>query len=162
MSFFDNLFRGMKEHTARRRFSREALMKMDDATLISEVGMMVEKKCDDGIKLTEPEIVAFTLWLLDMEVQNGGLDQFFFNSSRAFAPCVPAALMSVDASEYEALLAHFLDETGINLSALPEDTDAFKDAFEEFDSAYYALYESKPLEALTAKYIRDHLDVFAE
>ena len=141
--------------------TREALLTMADADLTGTIGELLEKKFETENELTGPEIAVYTLWLFDLEVQNGGLCQFFQNSSGEFAPFVPSALLSVDAVEYEALLAHFLDETAMDLEHLDNcDDEAHNAAYAEFDDRYYALYEQQPLDAMVAAYIRAHADVF--
>ena len=141
--------------------TREELMTMDASDLFGAVGEMLEAKFDAENELTGPQIVVYALWLFDMEVQNGGLSQFFQNSSGEVAPFVPSALLAVEADEYEALLAHFLDETDIDLEALEDcDDDRYSDAYAEFDDRYYALYEQQPLDEMVAAYIRAHADVF--
>lgn len=169
-----DFFRGMMEHTQRRTLTKDEIAQMDGANLVQAVGAILEKQFEDENELTGPQIVAYTLWLLDMEVQNGGLCQFLVNPSREVAPFVPSALMSVDAPEYEALLAHFLEATGIDLENLKDEDfdaqsyaeyisrlEAHQEAYEEFDNAYYALYEEQPLDELVAKYIRAHAQAFA-
>ncbi len=141
--------------------TREEMMTMDPSDLFVAMGEAMEKKFEQENELTGPQIAVYTLYLFDLEVQNGGLSQFFQNSSGEFAPFVPSALLTVEADEYEALLAHFLDETDIDLDTLEGcDDEQFGQAYEEFDDQYYALYEKQPLDELVAKYIREHADMF--
>ena len=120
-------------------------------------------KASDGMSL--PLRTAFVLFSFDAEIQNGGLDQFFFNSTSELAPYVADALMLVGACEYADLFAHACEENGID----PCDSSTFEDddeddedenLFDEFDDAYYALYEEKPLEPYITRYVRAHLEDF--
>lgn len=54
----------------------------------------------------------------DMEVQNGGLCQFFVNSSRDVAPYVIECLNTIGAINYKKLLSDFIEEHNINLQDL--------------------------------------------
>lgn len=141
--------------------TREELMTMDDADLVAAIGEKLDRKFEAENELTGPEIVVYTLYLFDQEVQNGGLNQFFCNSSSEMAPFVPSSLLNVEADEYEALLAHFLDETAMELDSLDDaDDEKYAEAYGEFDDAYYAMYSEQPLDEMTAAYIRAHADVF--
>jgi len=141
--------------------TREELMTMDASDLFVAVGEMLENRFEQENELTGPQIAVYTLYLFDLEVQNGGLSQFFLNSSGEFAPFVPSALLSVEADEYEALLAHFLDETDLDLKNLEDcDNEKYNAAYGEFDDRYYVLYESQPLDEMVAAYIREHADMF--
>ena len=141
--------------------TREDMMTMEDANLFVAVGDALEKKFAQENELTGPQINVYTLYLFDLEVQNGGLNQFFQNSSGEFAPFIPSALLSVEADEYEALLAHFLDETDLDLENLEDcDNEKYNAAYVEFDDRYYALYETQPLDEMVAAYIRAHADMF--
>lgn len=141
--------------------TREEIMSMDAGDLFAAAGEMLEAKFEKDNELTGPQIAVYTLWLFDMEVQNGGLSQFFQNSSGEFAPFVSSSLLVVDAVEYEALLAHFLDETDIDLETLEGCGDETHNAaYGEFDDRYYALYETQPLDEMAAAYIRAHAEAF--
>lgn len=141
--------------------TRQDIMTMDASNLFVAVGEMLEAKFNDENELTGAQIVAYTLYLFDLEVQNGGLSQFFTNSSGEFAPFVASALLAVDAVEYEALLAHFLDETAIDLETLEGcEDERHNAAYGEFDDRYYTLYETQPLDEMVAAYIRAHADAF--
>lgn len=141
--------------------TREDIMTMDASNLFVAVGEMLEAKFDAENELTGHQITIYTLWLFDLEVQNGGLSQFFTNSSGEMAAFVPSALLAVEADEYEALLAHFLDETGLDLETLEGcEDEQHNAAYGEFDDRYYTLYETQPLDELAAAYIRAHADMF--
>ena len=105
----------------------------------------------------------------DMEVQNGGLCQFFVNSSRDVAPYVVESLNAIGAINYKILLNDFVEEHNINLSDLDsfmiEDVEEFEAQtkrypFDDFDDKYYELYEKEPLEDLLISYAKKHLEDF--
>ncbi len=92
--------------------------------------------------------IVYILGLYDAEVQNGGLCQFFVNSSRNVAPYVIEALSAVGAKEHLELFQEFVTTNNINTSNL----DSFKVFskrgyikqtkrfdFDAFDEKYYEL-----------------------
>ena len=104
-----------------------------------------------------------------MEVQNGGLCQFFVNSSRDVAPYVVESLNEIGAINYKILLSNFVEEHNINLSDLDsfmiEEVEEFEAQtkrypFDDFDDKYYELYEKEPLEDLLISYAKKHLEDF--
>lgn len=110
----------------------------------------------------------------DMEVQNGGLCQFFVNSSKEVAPYLLDSLEEVQAFPYKELLEKFVRDNGILLDDLSsfviEDFDELQDEFakqsarypfEEFDDAYYELYGEEPLGDFLEKYCKEHIGEFA-
>ena len=109
---------------------------------------------------------VYILGLYDMELQNGGLCQFFVNSSKAVAPYVEEALDAVGAAEHHALLKNFIGANQIDLS----DLRVFRASgvrkyrklekkydFDAFDEQYYEL---PPLQKKVVAYIKEHIDEF--
>lgn len=106
----------------------------------------------------------------DMEIQNGGLCQFFVNSSRLVAPYILECLIKINAVSYKELLETFIADNHISLDDLDsfiiDDVSQFevqmsRYPFDEFDDSYYELYEKEPLENLLMNYARQHIDDFA-
>lgn len=105
----------------------------------------------------------------DMEVQNGGLCQFFVNSSRDVAPYVIESLNTIGAINYKKLLSDFVEKHNINLNELDsfmiEDVEEYEAQterypFDDFDDKYYELYENEPLEDMLLLYAKKNLDDF--
>lgn len=159
--------------------SREELLaKLDENAedCIHELGTALYDKVDAGEDLQDSESMVFVLWMWNIEIQNGGLCQFFVNEG-AYAPLVPSALEAVGAKEYAALLHDFVMKHNISLDDLSQfdldidpvtqDMSAYTDAtelypFDDFDDAYYELYSTKPLESYIAAYIRKNIDSFMQ
>lgn len=78
-----------------------------------------EKIRDDDISLlNDNEKIFFVLYVFDMEFQNGGLCQFFVNSSRVYAPLVSEYLGIVGAAEHQKMFDDFVVSNKIDLSDL--------------------------------------------
>lgn len=119
--------------------------------------------------MQEPVRTLYTLYWYDLEVQNGGLCQYFVNSSRMTAPYLPEALTAVGAEGYRQDFECFVQENGIDTADLS--SFAIQDAkefahqnerypFDAFDEGYYRRYEREPLNAKLTAYIRQQLAAF--
>ncbi len=119
--------------------------------------------------MTKATRTALILYMFNDEIQNGGLCQYFVNSTSKMAPFVAEALKIVGAVGFEALFTGFCTKNRIDLTDLSSfETDALDDyealcerySFDEFDYAYCDLYDTNPIEPLIAAYARRHLDEF--
>ena len=115
--------------------------------------------------------MVYTLYWYDLEVQNGGLCQYFVNSSRMTAPYLPEALTAVGAEGYRQDFEGFVRENGIDTGDLSsfiiQDAKEFahqneRYPFDAFDAQFYDRYERSPLNALATAYIRRNLAAFFE
>ena len=125
----------------------------------------------DEVPAEGPRRVAYTVDAFDREVQNGGLCQYFVNSSRETAPELEAALSQIGAESCRKLFHDFVTENEIDITRLDsfaidraEDFAAQNERypFDDFDEDYYQLYEREPLDALCAAYVRGRLEDFFE
>ena len=123
----------------------------------------------DPNTLNEKQLTVAALITFDAEMMNGGLCQFFVNSSRDVAPYVVESLNKIGAINYKILLSNFVEEHNINLSDLDsfiiEEVEEFEAQterypFDDFDDKYYELYEKEPLEDLLISYAKKHLEDF--
>lgn len=106
---------------------------------------------DDLDLLTHKEQLFFVLSIYEMEINNGGLCQFFVNSSRAYAGLVSGFLKELGAEEHLKLYQSFIDDNNIDFDNLDmfdmDDVEEFAEKnelypFDEFDDRFYKL---KPL-----------------
>ena len=110
--------------------------------------------------------IVFTVSVFDMEIQNGGLCQFFVNSPETLASHVNEYLKIVGAEEHQKLFADFVRENHIDLNNLQSfrisDIEEFSQQserydFEVFDKAYSEL---PPLTYYITKYIKANISTF--
>lgn len=166
-----------KESVARQahylKMPAAELAALSDAELIEACFIRTDEKVEqyempiDGVNvLSEPERVFYTAWTYEMEVNNGGLCQFFVNSSRALAPLLSDCLGVLNATDHQRLFDAFILDNGIDVNDLSffiiEDAGEFETQtqrypFDDFDSAFYAL---KPVSDFLAPYLRAHLAAF--
>lgn len=151
--------------------TKEQLAALDDEELYSALLDRTDQKVEEGgsieagIELmNEHERVFYAVSYLEMEVDNGGLCQFFINSSRAVAPLVSDYMGVIGADEHKALYDKFIAEYGIDVNNLEsfdcgtdEEFSAQYDRypFDEFDDAFCEL---KPLSEYLIAYAREHID----
>lgn len=124
---------------------------------------------DESIALSQiaPEQrIFYILSIYDMEIQNGGLCQFFVNSSRSLAPYLDECLETVGAEEHRKLLSDFVSENNIDLNNLESfDTPDVDDYilqtqrydFDSFDNAYSELI---PLQNYLLDYVKNNITAF--
>ena len=89
----------------------DVLAKEDGTQFAIALSDLVFPRCDrDGFAaLTPAEKVAYCVDALEREVNNGGFDQFFWNSSGDTAHETHAALLEIGAGEAAALLREAIE-----------------------------------------------------
>lgn len=115
---------------------------------------------DDFEAFNDAQRVVYTVAEFDMEVQCGGLCQFFYNDCEE-APYVSQSLAEIGAAEYQRLYDDFIADNDIDISRLDEiEYEDMYDmySFDDFDDDYYELYGRQPLETMLAAYIRAYID----
>lgn len=159
------------------KLTTDELKELHEGELFDAVLTRTENKVDDygetyeemtaGITaLSEKQRIFYCVYYLDSEVNNGGLCQFFVNSSRAAAPFVSESLEKIGAAEHKNLFDGFVKKYNINVNDLSsfdsDDLDAFsaqydRFPFDEYDDAFYTL---KPLEEYLQEFIKQNIDAF--
>lgn len=146
----------------------EELMDALSAILINKEGKMDVEECVEEFRGAVK--IVYIVNYFDMEVQNGGLCQYFVNSSRETAPHILECLEGIGAVSYKDLLEKFISENDMSLSDLDsfiiEDIKDYQEQvrrypFDAFDDAYYELYEDDPLDKYLLEYARKHLEEFS-
>lgn len=153
--------------------STEELEQLTDDQLFEAALARTEARVDafdsilDGANALPPAARAFYVTsYYEAEVNNGGLCQFFVNSSRHVAPILADCLEAISADDHRALFVRFAEENKINLNDLSSfDIESEYDfaeqmeryPFDEFDDAFYAL---DSIQDLLPDYIRAHISEF--
>lgn len=157
----------MKRAKAIRSMPRAELLAMDDGDFFDAM----ECVCEDAVydlkeqkDLPRELILAYTLIKLEVEVNNGGLCQFFVNSSRECAPYVSEALATVGATETKVLFERFVADNGIDVQELSSFKISRIEEFEEqterfdFDAFDDRFYEDFTLHQKIVGYLRSNLE----
>jgi hypothetical protein len=113
--------------------------------------------------LTVPEQVFVAVWTLEADVNNGGFDQYYLNSSGDYAWHAPAALRAIGAEKTAAIAEQANAPFGPDgppsdhdarqaaRDGFPEEVD---DLWDDCDQAFYAYPDD--LTTLLSAYVRSH------
>ncbi len=143
-----NNIRNMKKAKKIREMGKENLLALEDEDFYEAMCCL----CDDEVYdikasgLTKEQILAYSIYMFEMEVNNGGLCQFFVNSSSECAPFVSEALGAIGATELKDLFEQFVKDNGIDVTDLSSfkitdveeyevQTERFD--FDKFDNSFY-------------------------
>ena len=162
-----------KNETRYLEMTEEELSALSDDELFEAVTARTESKVDsfdeweDGVNaLNTSQKIFYSVNWLEMEVNNGGLCQFFVNSSRMVAPFVSEHMRIIGAVDHKKLYDDFISKYGIDLNDLSS-FDIYEAAeFEEqhqrypFDEYDDAFYDMEPLETYLKKFIRENIKDF--
>lgn len=147
--------KAIKEHEATNKcyiaISTEEFTSLPEDQIFDAARARTENKVDmyediiEGINaLPCAQKVFYSVNYLDIEVQNGGLCQFFVNSSRAVAPLISEYLEVIGAKDHKRLYDDFISQNQINLADLSSfnvddiseyEVQTGRYLFEDFDTA---------------------------
>ena len=151
----------------------DEILKLDDETnVVIEIGQLLwdkSEKDENFESLNEYEKNVIFIEMLEGEVNNGGFDQYFFNSSGEYAHKTLTALEEINAPQ----MAEFLDQAikAFPILPVPKDTKFRKeimgdlpgeilDKWAELDDKFYEYPEN--LAALVIKYVKDNKSKFED
>jgi hypothetical protein len=160
----------------RANMTGEQLCKLSDeslvTTIIERIDFNNKNKSTENEKLAalnNTERITYTAAWFDWEVQNGGLYQYFSNSSRYTAPYLSETLKSIGANQIETCFKNFITKYNVELANMDDfhaksvEEYTLKEKlypYDEFNKKFVELYEKENILTLTAKYIRDHISDF--
>ncbi|WP_104381197.1 DUF4375 domain-containing protein [Sphingobacterium sp. HMA12] len=108
---------------------------------------------------------------LEAEVNNGGYNQFYFNSSGQFAQALPDALKLVGATKFADLTERANNTFEKDKSKITEHQDGTIEGFSKsyennplhkFDDEFYKLNDTKNLQKIQVDYIRKNKKEFTD
>ena len=150
--------------------SKEELSALSDNELFYAIMVRTEQKAEsfenwkDGVNALNPsQKIFYSLNWLEVEVNNGGLCQFFVNSSRMVAPLISEYMAIVGAFDHKELFDNFILSSGIDFSDLSffdiHDLNEFEKKYEAypFDDYDDKFYDMEPLETYLTKFVKEHL-----
>ena len=130
-----------------------------------------EKEYETVMSWNKSRQAIYMIWALEAEVNNGGYNQFYFNSSGQFYKHLPDALKLVGANKFADLTQHandIFEKENEKISKHQDGTiEGFSKSYEdnplnEFDTKFYELYKTENLQELQVEYIRKHKKEFIE
>jgi len=114
---------------------------------------------------------VYIIWYLEAEVNNGGFNQFYENSSGQFYKHLPDALKLVGASKFADLTLRANDtyekENHIITQHMDGTIEGFSKSYEnnplnKYDQEFYDLYQTENLLKIQVAYIRSHRQDFID
>lgn len=175
------MIKGFKEMLKADQLQRDAFLNMNadelyglsDEDLYTAAADRIDNKLmleydfpQSAGALSDAERIFYICQYFDAEVNNGGLCQYFVNSSRYTAPELSASLAAVGAREHQRLFNAFVKENHLDLNDFDSfDVDSVDDyaaqteryPFDDFDDQFSGL---PPLETILASYVREHINDF--
>ena len=149
-----------------RAMSKEELLSLSDDNFFE----MIFCVCEDAVydiedtHIPEKQKLVYSLINFELEVNNGGLCQFFVNSSSKCAPYVSKALEAIGALAVKELYDIFISENKIDVNDLSSFKISSIDEYEaqtqryDFDSFDNKFYEDENLHQLIIDYSRKNID----
>ena len=116
------------------------------------------------VTASDEEKTLYVLYMLDMEVGNGGLCQFFVNSSSECAPYVSEALEKAGALKIKKLYDDFIAANNIDVNDLSSfkvtDDASYLAQTQRFDYDGFddAFYQVENIRDSIVTYAREHID----
>ena len=116
--------------------------------------------------LGEEQRIFYAVNYLEMEVNNGGICQYFVNSSRVTAPFVSEYMEKIGAFEHKELYDDFVHKYMIDTSDLSsfncENEVDFQKQYERypFDEYDDAFYKARPLSDYLMKFVKENIEKF--
>ncbi len=156
--------------------SIDAIWQIEDkASFVIEMDRYIAKKCaygDHMEALNDAQRVFYITQALEMEVNNGGFAQFFYNSSGKFANEIVSAFEKIGAVKTAEICKKAVSIYGDTVPLdrderedvlVPEDEveeERIEEILDTCDSAFYAYEED--LVALNYQFILDNKDAFSK
>ena len=177
IKFKKELKKSIKESKEKEMFylsmSNEDMASLSDDELFEAVLSRTEHKVDsfdeweDGVNsLNNSQKIFYSINWLEVEVNNGGLCQFFVNSSRMVAPYISEYMSIICANDHKELFDKFITNNNIDLYNLSsfdiDDVDEYEKQTERypFDDYDEAFYDMESLEVYLKRFAREHLEDF--
>lgn len=143
MSFFKKLFGGSDENSKNPKFDINKILSMEDTnSAIIELDTHISELCeygDDLEKLSTPQRFFFFNQNLEREINNGGFNQYFFNTAGNFALETLASLHAIKARKTATILQAAIDQ--FPEGKVPSDREDRQDILENIEGTANPIWE---------------------
>jgi len=122
-----------------------------------------EKEYETVMSWNKSRQAIYMIWILEAEVNNGGYNQFYFNSSGQFYKHLPDALKFVGANKFADLTKRANETFAKENSQITQHQDGTLEGLSKsyddnplnkFDDEFYDLYNTENLQQIQVDYIR--------
>ena len=159
------------------RLTIEKIDKMTDNDLLFEVFKDIaerytgqtQNKREIISSLTKEQQAFYALTVLEMEVNNGGFNQYYYNNGDEFADEAVTGLKMIGADKFTELVKKANDTYRQQNKKITEKQEGSLEGFSEsykdnplndLDKAFYNLYKEEPLTQLTVDFVRKNKHKF--
>lgn len=151
--------------------SDDMLLEVVYDNLFRKLSAAYDKEYEIVLSWNKSRQAIYMIGRLEAEVNNGGYNQFYFNSSGQFATALPEALKLVGATQFADLTERANSTFEKEKSKITEDQDGTVEGFSKsyennplnkFDEEFYKLNEAKNLQKIQVDYIRKNKNEFTD
>ncbi len=130
-----------------------------------------EKEYETVMSWNKSRQAIYMIWALEAEVNNGGYNQFYFNSSGQFYKHLPEALRLVGANKFSDLTERanniFEKENGKITKHQDGTLEGFSKSYDDnplndLDTEFYELYKTENLQQIQVDYIKKNKKEFID
>jgi len=130
-----------------------------------------EKEYETVMSWNKSRQAIYMIWALEAEVNNGGYNQFYFNSSGQFYKHLPDALKLVGANKFADLTIRANETFEKENPKITQHQDGTLEGFSksyddnplnQFDDEFYDLYKTENLQQIQVDYIRQNKKDFID
>lgn len=155
-----------KRYSRYKSMPKDELLKLDNDELNEGIYIILDLDSDDNNKANSKQIAFLTISEFCREINNGGLCQFFVNSSSKYAPFVSDSLNAIGAVLIADLFNKFISDNRIDISDLSSfkikqaedfELQIQRYPFDDFDEQFYKLQEKEDLSTLLAEFTRANI-----
>jgi hypothetical protein len=151
--------------------SDDMLLEVVYDNLFRKLSAAYDKEYEIVLSWNKSRQAIYMISRLEAEVNNGGYNQFYFNSSGQFAAALPEALKLVGATKFADLTERANSTFVKEKSKITEDQDGTVEGFSKsyennplnkFDEEFYKLNEVENLQKIQVDYIRKNKKEFTD
>jgi hypothetical protein len=149
----------------------DKLLQLVFDNLISKMAKDLSDEYPVIISLNKSQQAIYMIGVLQAEVENGGFNQYYYNSAGKFAKLTPGALMLVGANRFAQLVSRANKTFETENKNIKKHQDGTLEGFSKsynnnplnkLDNEFYALEKKENLESLQIAYIRKHKEDFTD
>lgn len=139
--------------------------------LAEKIPQDYSKEYETVLTFTKAQQAIYVIQCLEAEVDNGGFNQFYFNSSGKFAKLVPDALRLIKANKFADLVTMANETYERKKTIITKDQDGTLEGFSKsynnnplsgFDDKFYNLEKIEDLQQLQINFIRSNKTDFTD
>lgn len=174
----NNQDKQLSDNFAPKKFTKEKIDSTSDDELIQVVFDKISSKMtadndeyEAVLSLPKPQQSIYIIWVLEAEVNNGGFNQYYYNTNNQFSQLLLGALKQVGANKFALLVEKANKVYFTNQKSITKTQDGSVDGFsesykgnplEKFDFEFYDLYKKEDLQKLQVKFIRRNVQYFID